>query len=482
MVTIVVLLILAAVSLNLVLGENGIITKAKESGEAHKQAALNEQIALNEAAEYLNSIGGSGTNPVTPPYQDASGANVPVLTEDLSPVVWNESTKTWDKVDSSTNGWYSYEEATGNEDSKKSRWANAVTPDGSMWVWIPRYAYKITSKYHTGSQTEGGNIEIVFVDKENKDKDGKVYSTNYPSVTGDVMDDYVVHPAFVNNTANGGWDEELAGIWVAKFEASSKEGNSNTTEGDNVTNKTLQIKPGVASWRNIQEGNAFTVCRNASYSATNKVALNSHQIKNTEWGAAAYLAQSKYGRNNHEVTINSSRSFITGSAGNSVSAGTDAGTTNDYTSSQGVLASTTGNIYGIYDMSGGSMEYVAAYLNNGHANLDTYSSTLVLADAKYKNVYTKNIQDSALNNYGISIPANGHYGDAIWETSGSSSGTENWCDGWFYDASNFPYANFPAFCRGDFYIGATDSGLFYFSRSAGKDYSYLGFRPVLTVL
>ncbi len=50
---IVVLLILAGVSLNLVLGNNGIITKAKEAVEEYAQAAENEQKELNSLQELL---------------------------------------------------------------------------------------------------------------------------------------------------------------------------------------------------------------------------------------------------------------------------------------------------------------------------------------------------------------------------------------------------------------------------------------------
>ena len=39
----------------------------------------------------------------------------------------------WDE-----NNWYSY----GTESNSKN-WANTQTQDGSMWVWIPRFAYKI---------------------------------------------------------------------------------------------------------------------------------------------------------------------------------------------------------------------------------------------------------------------------------------------------------------------------------------------------
>ena len=51
--------------------------------------------------------------------------------------------------------------------------------------------------------------------------------------------------------------------------------------------------------------------------------------------------------------------------------------------------STTGTVYGAYDMSGGAWEYVAAYVDNGDSNLTSYGSSLVNGDAKVKNVYTR---------------------------------------------------------------------------------------------
>ena len=38
------------------------------------------------------------------------------------------------------NDWYNYSE---------KKWANAQTEDGSMWVWIPRCAYKINKSNQT---------------------------------------------------------------------------------------------------------------------------------------------------------------------------------------------------------------------------------------------------------------------------------------------------------------------------------------------
>lgn len=53
-VTIVVLMILAGVSINLVVGENGIIKKAREAVEATEQTAINEQIEMNRLYEELS--------------------------------------------------------------------------------------------------------------------------------------------------------------------------------------------------------------------------------------------------------------------------------------------------------------------------------------------------------------------------------------------------------------------------------------------
>ncbi len=73
-VTIVILLILAGVSLNLVLGNNGIINKAKEARDKYAEAAQNDEIALNEVSGWLeNSIGGETEEN---PDEDPGGGTV----------------------------------------------------------------------------------------------------------------------------------------------------------------------------------------------------------------------------------------------------------------------------------------------------------------------------------------------------------------------------------------------------------------------
>ena len=194
----------------------------------------------------------------------------------------------------------------------------------------------------------------------------------------------------------------------------------------------------------------YDVCKN--YNST----LNSHMMKNDEWGSVAYLSKSKYGKNG-EVDINSNSSYYTGGGGG-----------NAYVSNIG--QSTTGTVHGVYDMSGGAWEYVAAYVDNSYTT--SYGSSLVNGDAKTKNVYSKASTDNATNNYNAN---SSKYGDAVYETSTSGSGSTSW----YGDYSDFPNAGGPFFQRGGHYTGGTDEGVFFFYNYYGGTSSYLSFRPVL---
>ena len=458
-VTIVVLLILAGITISLVFSENGIIAKAKEAAEKTNQAAINEQEQMNEVAGYLdnmlNEIGGSGGES-TPPesilpsdgsYSEKKGVNTPNLGEGMTPIKWDETKNDWIETTGSDKEWYDY---------TAKKWANAKTSDGSMWVWIPRYAYSITSGYHSSS---AGNIEVEFMKGlTNETSTGR---KSFDNVSG--QGKWNVHPAF-------NYGQDVSGIWVAKFEASPEGATTNTSNSEyNGTGKKLQVKPGVSSWRSITISNIYDVCKN--YNST----LNSHMMKNDEWGAVAYLSKSKYGKQNEEVWINNSSSYITGSAGNSASASGNTGTTTDYTSTQGVKASTTGTVYGVYDMSGGAWEYVAGYVNNGNGNLTTYGSSLVNGDVKTKNVYSKASTDNNTNNYNAN---SSKYGDAVYETSASGSSSTSW----YGDYSYFPSASYPFFGRGGIYNNGTGAGVFYLHYHNGGSDGSVSSRPVLVTL
>ena len=155
----------------------------------------------------------------------------------------------------------------------------------------------------------------------------------------------------------------MRGIWVGKFET----GYSGATSASGALKNTIEVdkvivKPNVYSWRNIQVANAFTVSYNY------KRELDSHMMKNTEWGAVAYLSHSIYGIN-YEVRLNNNSNFLTGYAATTENGSASKTEVAMWNTTVGYLASTTGNITGIYDMSGGNHEYVMGVMKDANGNL-----------------------------------------------------------------------------------------------------------------
>lgn len=130
--------------------------------------------------------------------------------------------------------WYDYTAQSGTtENGGTSKWANAITEDGSMWVWIPRYAYKID----WNKEENVGKIDVMFL----------VGTTNYNEKGQDVTTlGYTVHPAFQNgaNTgyANGEWNKEISGIWISKFEAGFAQQKNTASENVKIVNTNIKYK------------------------------------------------------------------------------------------------------------------------------------------------------------------------------------------------------------------------------------------------
>ncbi len=273
---------------------------------------------------------------------------------------------------------------------------------GSMFVWIPRYAYSFNS-YHTDYNGSEDKAEIQNITKisflrgtSNTDFEGNTYKTTYnpnlktESPAGDLEvgkpTPMIVHPGF---TFGG---KELTGIWVAKFEASMTGTNANSIANNNVvtqnvapslgketTTHNVKILPNINTWRYIDIGNAFMNCYNMTGDSNiyglRKSMSDSHLIKNIEWGIIAYLSGSQYG---YVPTRNSTSKYS-----NEIYA---SGNTYQTNTSQ----STTNNVTGIYDLNGGSWDYVAAYYDNGEINLLTYGTkNLFNNDKTLKAEYTK---------------------------------------------------------------------------------------------
>ena len=362
---------------------------------------------------------------LNPVIADKSGANEPNIDKiaQKTYVTWklNEAGTKYvidDKKETKPTDWYDYE---------NGKWANIKTAQNGLeayWVWIPRYEYIVPTS------EEATQIEVKFIPVDKKEPD----------------EGYTIHPAFTNE-GNGGFGD-LDGIWVAKFEASSNTPTASHGGGDSPTLK-VQVKPGVLSWRYIKANNMFTVCRKMTN--TGEVLegsiVDSHMMKNTEWGAVAILSQSKYGIYNPESSIeeptdgtkrriwNNPHGYnynyaYTGYVGNNPDAlntgNTSLTNVSAYDTINGPKASTTGTIYGVYDMAGGSWEYVAGCI----AGQENAKFGVTQEESKYVDSYT-NSSNSTSNYDGAKT------GDATKEVKG-----------WNKDNANFINLTNPVFSRG----------------------------------
>ena len=373
----------------------------------------------------------------------------------------------WVKTDIDNN-WYNYD---------IGQWANAVTVSSSsrdrylsspvgteismedietMWVWIPRYSYTIGSEdgtnYYgkqgdyldtTPTQALPGEIDIKFIDTNTKDRGTARY----------VVSDGIQDNSWYTPDAFTFGDEELSGIWVGKFETSSSNPSA-TYGGGNTTSLNPMIKPNVTSWRSINVSNAFNVSLKMNdegnrYGFSSDV--DTHMMKNSEWAVVAYLSQSKYGKSgnrnyigeNKEVYQNKSNGFITGcSYGAPSNVNTDYGCQYTYDiETNGTGASTTGTIYGVYDMSGGAYEYVMANYNDMVAN----SGFDTMPISKYYDKYTSNNVLTACNG-------------SICLSHGLSETSH-----WYNDFHTGVSETYPWLLRsGGYDSGSTNAGVFYF--------------------
>ena len=386
---------------------------------------------------------------------DTSGANKPILASNMIPVYYDEANSVWKKADKNNSQkdyrWYSYESSGEN----KGMWANAVTVKDTnrqtylnatpgttismddittMWVWIPRFNAVTPSNYNGGTKAKPNAIDVTFVKQNETAIDAFTFGT-----------------------------KELSGFWYGKFETSHTTLASSTTANNlGCTNETCSnangiiIKPNVTNlrWNNVS--NFFFASRsmeqpNNSFGFIN-TEVDTHMSKNNEWGAVAYLTHSIYGRCTDnttctEVGINSNVNKQTGygaPAGSNTSVGT--GT---YNMTSGKDASTTGNIYGIYDMSGGANEYVMGVYNKTIGS----SGFVSLPDEKYYNNYT----------------VTSYSGHALTETQE-----------WYWDSAGYVESSYPWYSRGGMFVDSSSAGVFKFTQANGGRGENMSFHVVIS--
>lgn len=420
---------------------------------------------------------------------DKEKVNEPELDNNLIPVYYNTELQKWFKADESNTNekykWYDYSK-------EEKMWANAVIVTDNtrsnylnnkpgtiindqdilaFFVWIPRFKYQVWNversildennyiynakenginiKFENGTNSTG-KLNCIYNINNKEIKNDTCTNNNEVITTNSNREIWYTHPAFTY----GG--KEITGFWIGKYEL--------TGTLDKPT-----ILPEQKSIRNIKLSEGFNLSKkiNAYNSNSN---IDSHLIKNTEWGAISYIAHSNYGYCNDEscsIISNKSKEMITGRAndnytysGNQIADGTITNE-NDLTK----ISSTTKTIYGVYDLSGGLNEYsMGNVTNNNSLNIKesgtTWNNTNYLS-TKYYDVYANNKDN------------NSRLGDATTEVTNNNGNT--WSSS---KESTFVSLDNPWFVRGNNSEG--NGSLFDYTNSNGDKSTNYGFRIVLS--
>lgn len=393
------------------------------------------------------------------PIATETTPNDPELADGMIPIKYNYVIDEWVKADSANtnNDWYDY---------YNKMWANAVvvtsdTRDTYMnasvgttinendilayYVWIPRYRYVL---FNTGFESVSDReIQIEFE---------KTIDT---ISSGTQNGEYLSHPAFWwDNNSDGvrDADEELAGFWVGKFETSGTTSNP-------------RIKPNMNTVVNQNVYNLFNMNKKFQttdyLTETGRDTVDAHMMKNMEWGAVAYLSRSKYGKN-AKISINNNSAFITGRQGNYTYNDfivSDGNITLNKEAGTGVLASTTGNVYGIYDMSGGANENVMGMQKTSNGTIQYQNSGFNannMVESKYYDLYEYGTNSSDYSRSKL--------GDATGETRN-----------WYSNTQSFIYSSSGWFRRGGGFNEGTSAGIFIFNNSNGYANGGAGARAVV---
>lgn len=381
---------------------------------------------------------------------------------------------------------------------------------GGFYTWIPRYKYKVWNIEKTAGATQtetsknyaydalNEGIDIIF--ETGTESTGSIKCNYTPSLTpanaGQLSEicigsngDYYTHPSFTFG------DAELTGFWMGKFETTG-------------TNLLPTILPNVSPlvYLNLYKIHQVGISLNTSSNyKISETTLDSHVAKNTDWGAAAYLTHSQYGLcyNNSCSTIGlnnyeNDSTYITGCG---AAEGTSASNICEtYNTTTGQLASTTGNIYGIYDMSGGAREYVMGVMYSSSTGIlspapigsensgfngplpdgnSTYTEGIDYPDSKYYDSYAYGTER---DNSQLSLNR-GKLGDATSEVAAfaGTSITGSWQEDYSaYMGIGEITAGYAFYRRGGDSENGNNNGIFSYYSASGLGADYTSFRMVLT--
>lgn len=428
------------------------------------------------------------------PSYDHSGANRPSLTDINAIPIYYEKTSdltgVWRKADVNNNDssgiWYDYDNgrwaniALVKEESR-ARYFNALVGTEILssdilayMVWIPSFRYYVINSnsntiYEKSVNVvfESGSIKqgtVTCVDSLKNSDNSHVYSEKCSDIIyGKVYENLSTysHPAFA--------DQKL-GFWVSKFQVSSNgsrvipsvPATIDSFENAFLTSRKMELKGNIYGINN----NGLEVMSDGSIKNDSNN-LDSHLLSNMEWGAIAILSNSLYGKSGNSdyydkdnytfkrIYANLNNLGYTGCSTNytkstnnlKIDSIRECVSYNDHTnythvtntvnypvSSAGIGASTTGTVYGVYDMAGANYEMVSGIVMNDDG------TSLVSYNEQYYDKYSYNDYIGVIND--ISNVNNLYrykLGDGIREHYRIFSDNGMWQSGELAQSSNTGY-------------------------------------------
>ena len=303
-ITIIILIILAGVSINALIGENGLIGRAKLAKEQYTNATIDEQEKLNELEAQL----AMGQKPGLPEITTDTEVGVQVKLPDK----W--ATETGRYISTST----------GLEVTSATKVATvyAVSIGGGECVPVPYGFYYV-----------GGNLDtgVIISDEEADKYDGTTDKTTYAYTTSLTGNQFVWIPCTTNSSdksktlytktswgkQNAEWDtttpkaevqqiEKYGGFYVGRYEAGLASDMSEFTSTQQHTGsnqiynlyKTPQSKAGLAPWNFVD----WTHSKANAESMYNNNYVSSGLITGTQWDVILNTLKSKASLSDSDMT------------------------------------------------------------------------------------------------------------------------------------------------------------------------------------
>ncbi len=358
-ITIIVLIILAGISINLVLGENGLFNRAKKAAEDYKQAAIDEQKMTNDLEEGIDKIANDNRPKTIEEAKDYGYFYEKTTLEDSykNKIVIPAGFKiAEDSGDNVTDGIV-IEDKDIIDGIGENR--------GNQYVWIPvsdvdeSHTNKIKNgeegiEITLGRYTFGSNGKEQLVQKASEYTNEKLISSCYQELEEFSEGNYVIDLNGKNRTAKdlAGFINSVkanGGYYIARYEASYGTDNKpNSKASTNYNESSAPTQEGTL-WNNITQIDAAKACDNM-YDTVSSDLVNSYA-----WDTAIVFIQ-KYSENENYANEHSKNTENLANTGERED-------------------STTDKVCNIYDMASNCYEWTTE--NSSYTKENSYANPCV---------------------------------------------------------------------------------------------------------